>query len=213
MTRAHPTTPVWVKLDRWRRSSWSPLGWWLDGLAATARGNEQRLSAIASQIAGRAGRGPLPRPDRSRLIGWDIVEGSVRFDADGTPHDETKIREQSCAELDALAEGRRGKELACIGRTGIACGAHGRETVMAVDVLAHESWHLRGVMDEAETECRSLQTMAWTAQQLGATPEQGRAMARAQFEGMYLEMPARYRTGACADGGALDLRPDDARFP
>ena len=76
---------------------------------------------------------------------------------------------------------------------------------MAVDVLSHESWHLHGVIDEAETECRSLQTMAWTAQQLGATADQGRAMALAQFNGVYQEMPEQYRSGACADGGALDL--------
>ena len=42
----------------------------------------------------------------------------MRFGADGKPHDETKIRKQSCAELDALAEGRRAKELACTGRDG-----------------------------------------------------------------------------------------------
>ena len=152
--------------------------------------------------------GPL-----GRLLGWDIVEGSVRFGPDGRPADETKVRRRSCAELDALAEGRRAKELECIGRTAIACGRHGRETVMAVDVLAHESWHLRGVIDEAETECRSLQTIAWTAQQLGATAEQGRAMARAEYTGAYEEMPEAYRSAACADGGALDLRPEDERFP
>ena len=84
---------------------------------------------------------------------------------------------------------------------------------MAVDVLAHEAWHLQGVMDEAATECRSLQTMAWTAQQLGATAEQGHAMARAQYEGGYREMPARYQDAGCVDGGPLDLRPDDPRFP
>jgi hypothetical protein len=84
---------------------------------------------------------------------------------------------------------------------------------MAVDVLAHESWHLSGVIDEAVTECRSLQTIAWTAQQLGATAEQGRAMARAQFDGAYRDMPEAYRSGDCMDGGELDLRPDDARFP
>ena len=78
---------------------------------------------------------------------------------------------------------------------------------MAVDVLAHESWHLRGVLDEAETECRALQTIAWTAVQLGATPEQGRAMARAQFDGVYREMPEPYRTGSCVDGGTLAMRP------
>jgi hypothetical protein len=84
---------------------------------------------------------------------------------------------------------------------------------IAVDVLAHESFHLRGIMDEAETECRSLRAMAWTAQRLGATPAQGRAMATAQYTGAYQQMPDAYRSGACADGGALDGRPDDPRFP
>jgi hypothetical protein len=186
-------------------------GWWTLGWRDT-RVNEHRLSAIASDIAGRDVRVQCPGPV-GRLFGWDIVEGSVRFDADGTPHDETKIRKQSCAELDALAEGRRARELACIGRTGIACGRNGSELVMAVDVLAHEAWHLRGIVDEGETECRSLQTMAWTAQQLGATAEQGRAMARAQYDGGYRDMPARYQHGGCTDGGALDLRPDDPVFP
>jgi hypothetical protein len=186
-------------------------GWWLMGWQDLRR-NERRLSAVASQIAGREVRVQCPGPI-GRLFGWDIVEGSVRFDADGTPHDETKLRKLSCDELDALAEGQRSQELACIGRTQIACGRNGRETVMAVDVLAHESWHLRGVIDEGETECRSLQTMAWTAQQLGATAEQGHAMARAQYNGGYLDMPARYQRSDCVDGGPLDLRPHDARFP
>ncbi len=210
MKRVHPTTPLPVKLAL-VAALLGAAGWWLaDRL--DVRGNEQRLSAIASQIAGREVRVDCPGPI-GRLFGWDIVEGSVRFDADGTPHDETKLRKQSCAELDALAEGERAKELACIGRTAIACGRHGRETVTAVDVLAHEAWHLRGIRDEAVTECRSLQTIAWTAQQLGATPQQGHAMARAQYDGGYRDLPARYRSTGCADGGALDLRPDDPRFP
>jgi hypothetical protein len=210
MKRVYPTTPLWVKLTA-AAALTAAVVWWMADWR-DRRGNEQRLAAIASQIAGRQVEVRCPGP-LARLIGWDIVEGSVRFNADGTPQDETKIRKQSCAELDALAEGRRAKELECVGRTGIACGRNGRETVMAVDVLSHESWHLRGVIDEAETECRSLQTMAWTAQQLGATAEQGRAMARAQYDGGYRDMPERYQRGDCADGGPLDLRPDDPRFP
>jgi hypothetical protein len=208
--RVDPRTPLWVKLAI-AAAVGAALVWWIADRQDRA-GNERRLSAIASQIAGRDVRVSCPGPI-GRLFGWDIVEGSVRFGPDGKPSDETKIRKQSCAELDALAEGRRGKELECIARTAIACGRHGRETVMAVDVLAHESWHLSGVMDEALTECRSLQTMAWTAQQLGSTAEQGRAMALAQYTGAYLEMPGAYRSGACVDGGALDLRPGDKRFP
>ena len=206
----HPETPLWVKLTALAVLV-AGATWWLAD-RQDRKGNERRLSAIASQIAGRSVEVHCPGP-LGRVFGWDIVEGSVRFDADGAPHDETKIRKQSCAELDALAEGRRAKELACIGRTSIPCGEHGRETTMAVDVLAHESWHLSGIMDEGQTECRSLQTMAWTAQQLGATAEQGHALARAQFDGMYREMPGQYQADGCADGGPLDLRPDDQRFP
>jgi hypothetical protein len=201
---------VWVKLTALAVLV-AAATWWIAD-RQDRRGNERRLSAIASQIAGRPVEVRCPGP-LGRVLGWDIVEGSVRFDADGTPHDETRIRTQSCAELDALAEGRRSRELACIGRTSIACGRHGRETTMAVDVLAHESWHLRGIVDEGETECRSLQTMAWAAQQLGATLAQGQALARAQFDGSYRDMPARYQAAGCVEGGPLDLRPDDARFP
>ena len=199
MPRTHPTTPVPVKLAL-VGAVLGVVAWWYTGWQ-DLRGNEQRLSAIASQIAGRDVRVSCPGPI-GRLFGWDIVEGSVRFGADGKPHDETKIRKQSCAELDALAEGRRDEELMLR-----------RETVMAVDVLAHESWHLRGVIDEAVTECHSLQTMAWTAQQLGATADEGHAMALAQYTGAYREMPGAYRSGDCVDGGRLDLRPDDKRFP
>jgi hypothetical protein len=199
MTRRYPGTPLWVKLTI-SALLLTAVVWWIAD-RQDRRGNERRLSSIASEIAGRDVRVSCPGPV-GRLFGWDSVEGSVRFDADGKPADETKIRKQSCAELDALAEGRREKGLALE-----------RATLMAVDVLAHESWHLRGVLDEAETECRSLQTMAWTAQQLGATLEQGHAMALALYTGAYRQMPESYRSGACVDGGALDLRPDDGRFP
>ena len=210
MRRGHPTTPLWVKLAALAALAGVATWWMLD--RHDRRTNERRLSAVASEIAGRSVDVRCPGPF-GRVFGWDIVEGSVRFDADGKPEDETRIRQRSCDELDALAEGRRAKELECIVRTGIACGRHGRETVLAIDVLAHESWHLRGIMDEGETECRSLQTIAQAAQRLGATPEQGNAMALAQFIGVYQDMPERYRSANCVDGGPLDLRPDDARFP
>jgi hypothetical protein len=210
MPRAYPKTPLWVKLTIATLVTVA-LVWWIAD-RQDRLGNQPRLSAIASRIAGRSVRVRCPGPV-GRVLGWDTVEGSVQFDANGTPADETKIRKRSCEELDALAEGRRHTELECTGRAAVACGPHGRGTAMAVDVLAHESWHLRGVADEAVAECRSLQTIAWTAQQLGATAEQGRALALAEYTGAYEEMPEPYRSGACVDGGALDLHPDDPRFP
>ena len=84
---------------------------------------------------------------------------------------------------------------------------------MAVDVITHEAFHLRGIQDEARTECSSLQTMAATAQALGATPAQGAALARGQLAEAYPLMPDQYRSAECADGGELDLRPDDPTLP
>jgi hypothetical protein len=206
----YPTTPLWLKLSL-AAVLLGAFGWWaLD--RADRIGNEHRLAAIASQLAGRDVTVHCPGPI-GRALGQDTLEGSVRFDAEGRPADDTQLRATSCAELDALAEGRRGKELACTERTGILCGRRGAELAMAVDVLTHESWHLRGIQDEGRTECNSLQTMAGTALALGATPAQAAALARGQFAEGWPRMPDQYRSEHCADGGAFDLRPDDPRFP
>jgi hypothetical protein len=68
-------------------------------------------------------------------------------------------------------------------------------------------------MDEAVTECRSLQTMARTAERLGATPAQAHALAAYARDANYERMPDRYQSAECRDGGALDLRPDDPVWP
>lgn len=207
---APPRTPTWLKVAAATVLVVS-TGLWLND-RADRRANEDRMSAIASQIAGRSVRVHCPGPV-GRLFGWDIVEGSVAFSAEGRPADETKLRKLSCAELDALAEGERGRELACTERAQILCGGRGAELAMAVDVLSHEAWHMQGIRDEAETECRSLQTMAFTAQRLGANEAQGRALARGQYLEAYPLMGDSYRSFTCEDGAQGDLRPDDERFP
>jgi hypothetical protein len=209
--KRYPTTPLALKLAA-AAVLVLVLGWWTLDRVDRA-GNERRLSAIASEIAGRAVKVHCPGP-LGRAFGKDsVVEGFVRFDADGRPADETRLQAGSCAELDALAEGRRGKELACTERAGILCGRHGRELATAVDVVTHESFHLQGIQDEAKTECSSLQTMAQTARALGATPAQATALAHGQYAEGYPRMPDQYRSPACADGEAFDLRPDDPSFP
>ena len=185
-------------------------GWWLadrhDRIV-----NQDRLTAIASEIAGRPVTVRCPGPI-GRNLSYETVDGSVRFDADGRPADETRLRKAPCAELDALAEGRRTTELACAERS-TACGDEAQALAGAVDVITHEAWHLHGIADEAVTECRSLQTMAWSAQRLGATEAQARGLAQLQLATGYPLMPARYRSGECREGGALDLRPSDPAWP
>ena len=170
------------------------FGWWI-AQRQDRVGNEARLSRIASAIAGRDVHVRCPGAVE-RLAAWDTVEGSVQFDAAGRPADEAKLRAFTCSELDALAEGRRA--------TAVACGVGCDDLALAVDVLAHESWHLAGIIDEAETECHAVQSLAWTAEQFGATPEQGRALTQRYLETGYLRLPARYRSDTCVSPVAAD---------
>src|SRR5918998_6802734 len=106
----HPTTPLWVKLSV-GAVLLAGTAWWLAD-RADRLGNEGRLSAVASAVAGREVAVRCPGP-LGRVLGDSTAEGWVEFDAAGRPADETKLRKTACAELDALAEGRRAKELAC----------------------------------------------------------------------------------------------------
>jgi uncharacterized protein YgbK (DUF1537 family) len=192
----YPTTPVWLKVTV-SVALLAAAAWWvLDRSDRT--GNERRLSDVASQIAGRAVEVHCPGPV-ARVLGGSTAEGWVEFDAAGQPADQTKLQKTSCAELDALAEGRRAKELECTARAGILCGRRGTEVAMAVDVVTHEAFHMSGIRDEAATECASLSRMATTAQQLGATPEQGAALARGQFAETYPLMGEVYRSPSCKE--------------
>jgi len=199
MRSVRPKAPAWVKLALIAVLVGGPG--WLLAQRHDRVGNESRLSAIATTIAGREVRVRCPGVV-GRVLSWDTVEGSVRFDAAGQPADETRLREFTCAELDALAEGRRASALAC---ADAACADAANGVALAVDVLAHESWHLAGVIDESQTECKAVQSLAWTAQRLGATPEQGRELERRYLATGYPRLPQRYRTGACA--AELAARP------
>jgi hypothetical protein len=192
MRTRRASTPIAVKLALVAIAVGFPAWWLMQRQDRVA--NEARLSAVASTIAGRDVKVRCPGV-RGRMFSWDTVEGSVRFDAEGRPSDEARLRIFTCTELDALAEGRRAEALAC--GSGPACD----DLALAVDVLAHESFHLAGFIDEAETECHAIHTLAWTAQQLGATAEQGRALTQRYLETGYLQLPARYQSTTCVGGG------------
>jgi hypothetical protein len=189
--RARRATPIWVKLAFVAVVAGG--AWWWLGERHDRLDNEARLGEVASAIAGRDVHVRCPGIV-GRVLSWDTVEGTVEFDDTGRPADEAKLRVFACDELDALAEGRRATALACAER-GESCGD---DLARAVDVLAHESWHLAGVADEAVAECRAVRALAWTAQRLGATPEQGRALTARYVATGHQELPDRYRTGTCS---------------
>jgi hypothetical protein len=194
--RTRPATPLWVRALIVLVVAGGP-GWWLvqwhDRVV-----NQRRLAAIASQIAGRPVHVRCPGVI-GRTFAYDLVEGTVAFDAQGRPADVTELRARPCDELEALAEGRRAGVLRCIA-VEHWCGAAEDRLAVALDVLTHESVHLSGVRDEAETECRSLSGLAWTAERFGITAEVAQRLATWQATHAYLRMPDRYR-GNCALNG------------
>lgn len=85
---------------------------------------------------------------------------------------------------------------------------------LAVDVLAHETMHTIGIEDEHVAECYGMQLAGRTSAALGTSPAYGRALGRllwSSYDGPTL--PSRYRSGACRDGGELDLEPESASWP
>jgi hypothetical protein len=92
----------------------------------------------------------------------------------------------------------------------------GARTGRAIAVLAHEAWHLRGVSDEAVTECYAFQSGVDVGRRLGLGEGTARRLMAQQLTENALRGAGsfEYRVPAeCRDGGRLDLNPDDSRFP
>lgn len=92
----------------------------------------------------------------------------------------------------------------------------GSQTARALAVLAHESWHLRGVRDEGTTECYALQSGVEIGRRLGLSEERARQLMRQQLAENALRGGGsfEYRVPPeCRDDGRLDLDPGNARFP
>jgi hypothetical protein len=90
------------------------------------------------------------------------------------------------------------------------------KTGRALAVLAHESWHLRGVRDEGTTECYALQTGVEIGQRLGLSENRARQLMRQQLTENMLRRQGSLEylvPPECRDGGSLDLRPQSSRFP
>lgn len=155
------------------------------------RANERRLADPASMIAGRPVEVRCPGVVQ-RLVDVSPNAGSVYFDRAGRPTDFTELNGETCSALDDFAEGDTGS-------------ADALRVARALHVLAHESFHLAGVRNEAEADCFGLQRTAFVAERLGADPEEARRLAVLALGDRAHNAPVEYRTPACYEGGPLDL--------
>jgi hypothetical protein len=88
--------------------------------------------------------------------------------------------------------------------------------IMALAVVAHESYHLLGYSNEAQVECYGMQSIWFVANKLGASIDEAQVVAQFYATRMYPQRRTQtptYWSAQCRDGGKLDLRPALARWP
>ena len=170
------------------------LGWQEWGF----RADQARFSEVASRIADRNVSIECQRFSGA-LVDATSEAGYVAFSANGQPADVGRLERDTCNNLrDWLHSDKSTPTI---------------EQVMAVHVLGHEAYHLAGIRDEAQTECEAMQRLDELAVWLGATPEQGRALAERYHAEVYPHMPSGYRSGDCVEGGTMDVAPEDPVWP
>ena len=193
------------------------VGWqfWND------RSFERRLAPIASAVAGRSVTVGC-QSFWAGLIDAQGREGEVRFDASGVPEPRLFLTRTTCQRLREFTQHTRHSELRCLEEADwrasdplpfdSPCYAAAADTIYAVLVLAHESYHTSGVGSEPAANCYAIQAMAWTAVQLGAPIRESELLARA-MEALEPRQSSGYATDECHAGRLLDLHPQTAGFP
>jgi hypothetical protein len=171
--------------------------------------NEDRLALVASEIALRDVDVSCPG-FWTRLIEVTPNAGWVDFDEHGRPGDEAKLSAATCRDLERVWRGEHAS-FDCLLVGG--CERATLDAVAAIVTLAHESWHLRGVVDEARTQCYAVQSAEVTARALGIGARDAHLIgARVAFEDARAPR-GEYHSPACRPGGAYDLRPETPDWP
>jgi hypothetical protein len=172
---------------------------------------EHHLGQVATELGSRHVRVHC-QSFAGNLVDVGAESGSVQFDASGIPADVTDLKRPVCNALKRFPHDVKSADYGCVLRLA-QCPAKIFEDVMSVHTLAHETWHLHGISNEAQTECNALQTTARAAMLFGADPTAAEATAQYSLVYLYPNMPDEYRLPNCVNGGPYDLRPDDPVWP
>jgi hypothetical protein len=165
-----------------------------------------RLDRIAQAISGRRDVSV-----RCGATAGPTILGTVLFYG-SRPGREALLAPQVCGTLERMWA-RGGPGLACTALGGGACGDDVVALAWATSALAHESFHLRGVRDEAAAECYGLQSTAFVARALGAPAAYAQRLAAYTFWNVRPPVDYGYFSPECRDGGKLDLRLQTSRWP
>jgi hypothetical protein len=175
---------------------------------------EALIGRVATAVAARPVRVSCSLESR---LGGDLTElGEAQTVPGSSTAGVVLLAPSICSNLLAFAHGLVASDWACVQQnaTGLCSGAVDAD-VLALHTLAHESWHVRGIRDEATADCYALQTVSKVAQTLGADAVDAQALAvyyTAHFDAIR-RPPTAYRSSECRDGGALDLNPGPGGWP
>jgi hypothetical protein len=92
------------------------------------------------------------------------------------------------------------------------------EELASLNLLTHESMHVRGEMNEAVTECQAVQRNARAARLMGVADDVARRNARDYYDTVYQwrsevgGLAGSYYSRDCAPGKALDERLEDSTW-
>jgi hypothetical protein len=175
-------------------------------VARAPTAQEQQLASIASRLAQRTVAVRCGRTYSHEALGEVWFFGSK-------PADYTVISTATCDRLTAFAaDPARYDPSGC---PGPSCSEI-EQTALALQVVAHESYHLWGAQEEAKAECYGLQSLWYVASRLGAPLSEAKDLGAFYWRDVYPQHSAQwpnYYTRDCRKRGRLDLRPSDPRWP
>jgi hypothetical protein len=176
-----------------------------------------QVESDGSELAGALGgvaRAISGRDDvvvRCGDTGDPRILGTVSF-YDGAPGNEAILAPSVCATLGTLRAGAL-PSLACTSLGAGQCPDAVVQLAWATSALAHESYHLAGIRDEAAAECYGLQSTALAAERLGAPPAYAARLGDYTFWNVRPPVDGGYFSSECRQGGGLDLHPDTPAWP
>ena len=171
--------------------------------------NENRLALVARAVALRDVDVSCPG-FWTRLVEITPNAGWVGFDEHGRPDDKTSLSASTCSSLERVWRGKQGS-FRCVLAGG--CDEKTLAAVSGIVTLAHESWHLRGIVNEARTQCYALQTTEAVARRLGVSIADAHSVAVRVALDDARSPEGEYRSAQCRPLGAYDLRPDTPAWP
>ena len=173
---------------------------------------ETRLAAAAASIAGREVEVRCPSIWR-RLVEVSGFKGTVQVGADGNPR-YAQLAHDVCATFAELPKRGFPGDVGCLTSNPPTCNDWTMDVGVAVHVLSHEAWHLRGVVDEGMTECYAWQTDGQIARLFGAPVRVADQFAYFfAARGGQAALPQYRPPAGCNPGGRLDLHPETVGWP